>query len=198
MTEQPTIRLPRALSAVQVMRGPGEKAGPQDRRGQVAPRAGAAAGMDSQQARKLLDDERSQLLQARKALEDGLQKLRPLQEQMVKEAEGQLLKLAVDIARKVLMQELQAGRYEIDPIVKEALLHAPVRQDVVVHLHPEDWSRCRMAREQGEATQAGSVRFVADPSVQRAQCVLETAEGIVESSVEAHLEGIAEALKVPE
>ena len=139
--------------------------------------------------------QREQLTQARKALEDALEKLPQLREKMIRESEEQLVELALEIARKVLMQEVQAGRYEIDPIVKEALLHVPARQDVTVHLHPDDWAACQTAREAEGSAAAGNVRFVADPSVRRAACLLETSEGTVESAVEANLENIAEALK---
>lgn len=42
------------------------------------------------------------------------------------------------------------------------------------------------------------MRFVADPSVERGQCILETDEGVIESSVADHLASVAEALKEPE
>ena len=67
------------------------------------------------------------------------------------------------------------------------------RQTVVAHLHPDDWARCQMARE-ASADGAGRIRFVADPSVPRAECVLETSEGIVQAAVDDHLDGIGEAL----
>ncbi len=124
-----------------------------------------------------------------------MEKLSRLREKMIRESERQLVELALEIARKVLMQEVQAGRYEIDPIVKEALLHVRTRQDVLVRLHPDDWAACQTAREAEGSAGAGNVRFVADPSVRRAACLLETSEGMVESTMEANLENIAEALK---
>ena len=54
------------------------------------------------------------------------------------QAEEQLLDLAIDIARKVLMQEVQAQRYEIQPIVAEALKRVPEELDVTVYLNPDD------------------------------------------------------------
>ena len=44
-------------------------------------------------------------------------------------------------------------------------------------------------------TSGGNIRFVADPSVPRAECVLETTEGIVQSAIEQHIERIADALQ---
>lgn len=146
-------------------------------------------------ARVELAAQQAELAKTRGALEAGLARLSTLREEMIREAESQLLALALDVARKVLMQEIQAGRYEIDPIVKEALRRVPPRQDVVAHLHPEDWSRSQLARGAEEDPAAGSIRFVADPSIPRGECVLETAEAAIVSAVDDHLDTIADALQ---
>lgn len=151
-----------------------------------------------QEMQLAMERERSKVEFARQALADGLEKLSRLQVEMMADAEQQLLDLAVDIARKVLMQEIQAQRYQIDPIVKEALLHVPARQDVLVHLNPDDYATCELARGSEDPSLAGKIRFVADPAVEPAECLLETIEGLVISSVEDHLESIADALKNPE
>jgi flagellar assembly protein FliH len=146
--------------------------------------------------------QRASLAMARTALESAAAQLRALQAEIVRESEHQLLDMAIDIARKVLMQEIQAQRYEIDPIVKEALSRIGPRREVVVHLNPGDLKRCIQARVQdGEPSgsalrlaEIGEVQFVADPSVQPAHCRIETPEGTVESTPEAHLERLALAL----
>ena len=146
--------------------------------------------------REELAAQQAELAKTRQALEAGLARLSTLREEMIHEAESQLLELALDVARKVLMQEIQAGRYEIDPIVKEALRRVPRRQDVVAHLHPHDWSRSQLARgAEEDPAAAGSIRFVADPSIPRGECVLETAEAAIVSAVDDHLDTIADALR---
>ena len=130
-----------------------------------------------------------------RALQHAAEQFHKAQDELVRETEGHVVELALEIARKVLMQEIQAGRYEIEPIVREALLHVSVRKNVVAHLNPEDYAVCSMAREQSGKNNTGSVRFIADPTVPRAACVLDTSEGVVESSVEGHLEEVAKALK---
>jgi flagellar assembly protein FliH len=136
--------------------------------------------------------EGASLVSARQALTHAAQQVEGFRAELLAEAEGQLLTLAVEIARKVLMQEIQAERYQIDPIVAEALRRVPSHGGVVVHLNPGDCSRCQAAvKQEGDGQQ---VRFVADVNVQPAECLLETPEGIVESSVEGHLAAIAEGL----
>jgi flagellar assembly protein FliH len=148
------------------------------------------------EARKQLEAERRQLRQAREALGEAAGKLQRLHEDLLAQAEEQLLTLSLEIARKVLAQEIQAGRYEIDPLIAEAMKQLPARCDVTVHLHPNDHARCKMAEELRGDSQ--SLRFVADADVRPGECFLETPEGAVETSVETQLAQIAEALKPPE
>jgi len=107
----------------------------------------------------------------------------------------EIAKLSVEIARKILMQKVEQGDYEIESIVKEALLHAPSRQDVVVRLNPEDLAQCLKAQQQDE--QGGvlaGVQLVADPSIGRAECLLESPKGIIKSLIDENLERIGKAL----
>ena len=93
------------------------------------------------------------------------------------------------------MQKVQEGDYEIESIVKESLNNAPTRQDVVVHLNPEDLPRIQQLQADGADTALTGLKFVADANIGRAECTLETSKGIIESLIDAHLEQIAKALQ---
>ena len=194
MGEDLTVRLSAPLAGVRVI---GHTPSPRaQRRAQAGPGSqGAPAAAQMQQE---LDREKAELARARQALTEALSQFDRHREQLLHEAENQLLDLAVEIARKVLMQEIQAERHQIEPIVTEALQNLPARQQVVVHLNPRDLARCEIAGKADDAENAESIRFVADPYVSPAQCVLETPEGTVDSNVDTHLQVISEALKQPE
>jgi flagellar assembly protein FliH len=145
-----------------------------------------------------LEAERAALRQARKALESAAEKVLRSQDELLRNSEHQLIDLVVEVSRKVLMQEIKAGQHDIEPIVTEALKRIPSRKDVIVHLNPEDLEGCRMAQETEQTDGARNVRFVPDPGVPRAECALETVEGVVDSSIEAQLERVGAALKGPE
>jgi len=149
-------------------------------------------------ARQALQADRKALASARAALLSALKQTPGLKESVIRSAERQIVQLAIDVARKVLMQEIQAGRYEIDPIVQASLAQAPGRQEVVVHLNPGDFESCRQARQGEQDDLPAGVRFVADPSVRPAECLIETPQGTVQSAVEEHLGEIAAALCEPE
>jgi len=182
MGTQPTIRLQRPVAGVRVVAPPAAGA-PADAEGEVRRRAEAAE---------------AQLRSACQALTAAVGQLQDFRRDLLKDAEGQLVDLATGIARKVLMQEIQAGRHEIEPIVKQALARVPPHCDVVVHLNPDDWARCQAAQSAEGETPPEHVRFVSDPNVGPAECVVEAPEGIVELTLDAHLSEIGEALKAPE
>jgi len=147
------------------------------------------------QAQQQIDAELAQLRVARLALVQATAEFQSLQDQFCSQAESQLLDLSLEIARKVLMQEVNSSRHEVDPIVKEALNRLPGRIDAAVHLHPDDLARCEMARGAQDSPDAGGLEFVPDASVGRGECLVRTARGTVESSIDGHLSEISQALK---
>jgi len=106
----------------------------------------------------------------------------------------EIARLSVEIASKVLMQKVQKGDYHIESIIKEALKNAPACQEVVVHLNPEDLMQCQKLQQDDPRNTLADIKFVADPSIGRAECLLETPKGIVKSFINEHMEQISEAL----
>lgn len=186
MGQKLTVKLPRPLRAVRVL-PPGHS----------APAAAPDEGQTQALARQALEAERQELAQARQALVQGLAQLGPLREDLRRQAEGQLVELALEIAQKVMMQQIESGSYQIEPIVAEALRQAPTRAGVVVRLNPGDCQRCRQGLGE-QAEQETEVRFVADPAVSPAQCVLEMADGTIDSSPQQRLEEVAAVLRQAE
>ena len=200
MGQDLTVRLSAPLAAVTVIGHTPAPRAPRRPQASLDPR-GAPAATGEQLAAQMqqeLDREKAELARARQALTEAPTQFDRHREQLFREAENQLLDLAVEIARKVLMQEIQAERHQVEPIVTEALKNLPARQQVVVHLNPRDLARCEIAEKADDAANSESIRFLADPSVSPAQCVLETPEGTVDSNMDMHLQAISEALKQPE
>ena len=140
-----------------------------------------------------VSDQCDQVARARQALEIAADQLQNVQADLLARAEEQLVALAVDIARKVLAQEVDEGKYRVDPIVAEALASVQECKDIVVHLNPEDLARCEQASAAAKNPES-HIRFVADDTVSPAGCKLETVEGTVVSSVDKSVDQIADAL----
>lgn len=106
--------------------------------------------------------------------------------------------LSLEIARKILMQKVEDGDYEIKSIVMEALKSAPGHQDLVVHLNSQDLAACRKIQQDDEGGGLAGVKLVADQDIGRAECVIESPKGIIKSLIEEHLDQIGKALNKAE
>jgi flagellar biosynthesis/type III secretory pathway protein FliH len=140
--------------------------------------------------------QQAKVQQACKMLESAASQLNQARSQLVADAEEQLLELAIGLASKAMMQEIQAGRHQIEPLLKEAILRVGGRQDVVVYLHPEDLAQCLTA--DGQTLELANVKFQADEVVRRGQCLVETSQGAMISSYTDRLEDLADAVRTRE
>jgi flagellar assembly protein FliH len=164
------------------------------------PSAVHSMGEAMKEAEARLQEERVGLGEARQAVEAAAEAIRNLRAEVIRTAEAQLVDLALAIAKKVLAQEIEGGRYKIEPLVQEALRLAPARRDVLVHLNPQDLAQYQQApttgsNATGTGGPTGNVKLVADPAVRRAQCLVETAEGVISSQTADRLEAAAAAIK---
>ena len=142
-----------------------------------------------------LNDGRAVFSQVNGALKGAADKLNDFCDKAFAGHKEEIAKLSVEIARKILVQKVEDGDYEIESIIKEALDNAPARQDVVVHLNPEDLSQYQKLREEDPSEDLTGIKFVPDANIGRAECLLETPKGIIESLIDRHLEQIGSALK---
>ncbi len=126
------------------------------------------------------------------ALEAAAEKMQIIYTKMIVEHRQAIAKLAVEIARKILVQKVKDGDYQIESIVQEALNSAPSRQNIVIRLNPQDYAKFQKI-QQSDGTFA-SVKFVADAAIGQAECILETPRGKIESLIDAHLEQVSRAL----
>jgi len=186
MTQTLTVHLEKPIASAKIM---DDSAG----RGRVDSAANAE--------RILTQDSEAQktaFSQAYQALNAVVAKLNECYDKVFAEHKEEIAKLSVEIARKILMQKIDDGDYEIESIVKEALKNAPTRQDIVVHLNPEDFAQCQKAQQDEADGALAGIKFVSDPNIGRAECLLESPKGIIESLINEHLERVSKALKKAE
>jgi flagellar biosynthesis/type III secretory pathway protein FliH len=147
---------------------------------------------------KLIEDlktQKSLYSEACRALQGLIAKLNQFYDEVFASHKEEIARLSVEIARKILMRKAEDGDYEIETIVREALKNAPTHQDLVVHLNPQDLASCQKAQQNDDSGTWAGIKFVADHSIGRAECVLESPKGIIELLINEHLEQIGKALK---
>ena len=142
--------------------------------------------------------QKNEFSQAFQAINNVAAKLNQFYEKIFSEQKEEIAKLSVEIARKVLMQKVGDGDYKIESIVKEALNNAPTKQDIVVHLNPEDLMECQKVLQEEPDGALKDVKLVSDSNIGRAECQLESPKGIVESLINENLDRISKALKKAE
>jgi flagellar biosynthesis/type III secretory pathway protein FliH len=99
------------------------------------------------------------------------------------------IELALVVARRILRKEVDAGRYDIERIVRETLAASGAgRGACVVHLHPDD-----LAALQGVPFRAGT-ELQADHEVARGEVHVTTARGTIVRDIDAALASIATRL----
>lgn len=133
--------------------------------------------------------------QACQTLNGLITRLNQFCDKMYAEHREEIARLSVEIARKILMQKVENGDYEIESIIKEALKNAPSSQDVKVHLNPEDLEKYQKAQQDEPGCALAGIKFIPDPDIGRAECLLESPKGIIRSLIDDNLERIGKALE---
>ncbi len=129
---------------------------------------------------------------ARTALEQACGRVQQAHQEFLSRAEEQLVDLAVEIAGRVLMQEIRAGRYDIEPIVRHVLDRVPSGVALTVLLNPADLKQCGQINPPAGA---GEIDFRADASVPLGGCRVETPDGLIQTDAAEHLAELARTLK---
>lgn len=118
----------------------------------------------------------------------SLATLSSLRSRIRSEAEGDLLKLAISIARRVLHRELTLEPESIEGLIRVALEKLQSRDLCRIRVHPDQESAIRHALERFSNSQ--KVELVADSSMQCGDVIFETAHGNLDASIESQLREI--------
>jgi len=118
----------------------------------------------------------------------SLAALSSLRSRIRAEAEGDLLKLAISIARRVLHRELTLEPESIEGLIRVALEKLQSRELCRIRVHPDQEGTIRNALERFSNSQ--KVELVADSSMQCGDVVFETAHGNLDASIESQLREI--------
>ena len=154
---------------------------------------GAAPGVDKS-LKQELEAQKAAFIQANQALKEVVGKLNKFCDSAFSAHKEEIARLSVEIARKILVQKVANGDYEIQSIVKEALETAPSHEDLVVHLNPDDLSQYEKLGQDEAGEDMPGVKFVADSNISQAECLLETPKGTIESVIDQHLDEVGKAL----
>lgn len=142
--------------------------------------------------------------QAIDSLRDEVQKLVDAilaeRQRLWEQMEPQVIDLVLEIARKVLREEIQARREATLSIIKHALRRVADTEHVRIRVHPDDLQITREHREDFLAVCDGvkQIEIVDDQRVGGGGCVIETPNGTIDASLRTQMQTIEKALKEAE
>jgi len=149
-----------------------------DERVAAAHARGLAAGLEQLQA------------SGAQALQVAAQRIEEAREQALDALAEQSVELAIEIARAVLRREINAGNYDLEKIVREALSCSGVeRGSCTVHLHPEDYAQLQ------DVSFRSGTDLEADTHVARGDVHVSTPRGMLVRETDAALDDIRSRLK---
>jgi flagellar assembly protein FliH len=122
----------------------------------------------------------------------SLATLSSLRSRIREEAESDLFKLAISIARRVLHRELTLDPESIEGLIRVALDKLQSRELCRVRVHPDQEQAIRKSLERFANSQ--KVELIADSSLQCGDVLFETAHGNLDASIESQLREIERGL----
>ncbi|MBN1125637.1 MAG: hypothetical protein JXA82_11560 [Sedimentisphaerales bacterium] len=144
--------------------------------------------------REQLESVQKQVCSLTEMLDEAAAQIKEHYQQLTGSHREQIVRLSIGIAEKILMKEIQAGQYDIEKIIVEALSHAPAAENIRLRLHPKDKESLGQIMEQTDKPQFHHVELIVDPKLNVGECIVETDKGIVESVLTEHLRQIETAL----
>ncbi len=146
--------------------------------------------LEREYSRGRADGERAALAGAAGTLNRAAEQLENAAKERTAEFARDATRLAVEIARALLRHEIEAGRYDIERIVRETLQASGIgRGACILHLNPTD-----VTRLQGVVFRAGTT-IESDPEVPAGDVHVTTQRGLLVHDVEQALASIAERLE---
>lgn len=157
-----------------------------DQKVREAREAGRAEG--ESQFRRAAQGEVDALLQK---LASAIHEISEMRSRLRDDAEADLVRLAIAIARKIVGRELNVDPEAITGLVKVALEKMRVQELLRVRVNPEHTGRIGECLKRFGATQA---EVIADPNVERGGVLFETSRGNFDASAETQLREIERGL----
>lgn len=135
--------------------------------------------------------------QQNRLLADLVQEVRRLRDSLLKDAEQMIAGLSLEIAKKVIREQLEVHPELVLGQVREAIARLKEVGTVRVLVNPDDVPLLQAVRETLEKGFDGTVslQVEGDATISRGGCLVETPAHLVDARLEAQLVRIGEALR---
>lgn len=116
--------------------------------------------------------------------------------ELQRQAEKELVTLAVAIAERIVRAKIAVDPEAIGAIVRDAVAMTTARHTLVIEVHPDDAKAARKAVPalEGRFAEIESVKIAENVSIARGGCVVRAASGEIDATLETRLANIREAV----
>lgn len=118
-------------------------------------------------------------------------------ERAIKEAETEIIRIVIEIARKLIGQQIDINEETVLAPVRKALEKCAFSTKVVMKVAREDYEIVEQSKVRllSEAETISQLEVVAEDTLSRGSCLLETDAGYINSGLEVQLNRIEQAFK---
>jgi flagellar assembly protein FliH len=129
-------------------------------------------------------------------METLLRAMTGLKKQIYDEAEGELLRLSVEIARQIIRHEVTTDPTVVTRALRAAFEYLGDQNHVRISVNPEDMREVqRLLPDLAQLHRLEGFELVKDPAVERGGCILETGFGRINGTIEDQLAALKEELE---
>lgn len=132
------------------------------------------------------------LLNVFRSLRTAAEDLHALREKVVREAEDELIKLIMMVARKVILREVSQDRRILSNVVQAAIEGLSARAEIVIRLNPDDYALVTTSGEEYLRKELLNDRMQLKPDsiVLPGSCQIDTEMGTIDAGIDAQLDEI--------
>ncbi|MEG6585879.1 FliH/SctL family protein [Dendrosporobacter sp. 1207_IL3150] len=115
----------------------------------------------------------------------------------VLDAERHILEIALAVARKILVREIDENPMVVLPIVKNALEKVRDQDQIVIKVNPEDYDLLLQARRDLQVIvgREHSLTIANDQTIEIGSCIIESSNGTVDARISTQFEVLAKTLQ---
>ena len=116
---------------------------------------------------------------------------------MILAAEGQIVEIALAVARKILAYEIAENPMAVLPLVKAALQKVSDQEEVVIRVSIDDFDAVLLAKTELQTMvgRENALKIIVDHTIESGSCVIDTSYGTVDARVDTQFETIKKALQ---
>jgi flagellar assembly protein FliH len=117
-------------------------------------------------------------------------KVKPM---LYSQVEREVVKLALEVAKKIVHREIHADREIVQTLVKVALSHVADKSAVTIHVSPFDYEFLLERRAELSQGDGRDIALLSDKSIERGGCLIQTECGEIDARIDEEFREVEHA-----